>query len=161
RGVSCRQPFSPGEPTTRSPLLAGLLSCAALAAEAPAREYSPRVVAPSVADTYSLKTFAQHHRWRHLKGDARAWAMFCYLTDRQPGLFPLGQPVHEGADLQEEYRTVRDPVKLLNVYGYGFCGILGPVMAGIAEGADLGPARTLILPGWHHVAAETFYAGKW
>jgi hypothetical protein len=25
----------------------------------------------------------------------------------------------------------------------------------------IGPARTLILPGWHHVAAETFYDGRW
>jgi hypothetical protein len=145
----------------RHALLAGLLSWAALTAPAPALEYSPRVVSPHVADLYSLKTFAQHHRWRDLKGDARAWQVFRYLTDRQTGLFPLGQPVHEGTDLVEEFRTVRDPVKILNVYGYGFCGILGPVMAGIAEGSGLGPARTLILPGWHHVVAEAYYDGRW
>jgi hypothetical protein len=128
---------------------------------APAREYSPRVISPHNADAYSMKTFAQFHRWRNLEGDARAWEVFCYLTDPRTGLFPLGQPILEGRDTLSEYRTVRDPVKLLNVYGYGFCGILGPTMAGIAEEMGLGPSRTLILPGWHHVVAETHYGGKW
>lgn len=126
-----------------------------------AREYAPRVVSPHHADAYSMKTFAQHPRWRDLTGDARTWEVFRYLADPRTGLFPLGQPVYEGTDLLEEFRTVRDPVKLINVYGYGYCGILGPTMAGVCQGMGLGRSRTLILPGWGHVAAETFYDGKW
>src|SRR5262245_39434075 len=102
-----------------------------LAPAAEAREYSPRVLSPPTADAHSMKTFARFPRWRDLDGDARAWEVFSYLTDRRTGLFPLGQPILEGCDVTPEFRTVRDPVKLLNVYGYGFCGILGPTMAGI------------------------------
>ncbi|MCR4415890.1 MAG: hypothetical protein NUV77_26035, partial [Thermoguttaceae bacterium] len=69
--------------------------------------------------------------------------------------------VLEGDDALGEYREVRDPVKILNVYGYGYCAIFGPVMAGIAEDMGWGPARTLSLPGWQHVACEAFYGGRW
>jgi hypothetical protein len=124
-----------------------------------ARIYSPRVVSPHVADTYSMKTFAEFPRWRELEGDQRAWEVFKYLTDEQTGLFPLGQPVIEGHDVLPEFREIRDPVKLINVYGYGYCGILGPTMAGVCEQSGIGRSRTLILPGWHHVVGETFYGG--
>jgi hypothetical protein len=128
---------------------------------AAAREYSPRVVSPHHADTYSMKSFAQFHRWRDLKDDRLAWEVYQYLTDRRTGLFPLGKEVYEGRDVLPEFRIIRDPVKLINVYGYGFCGILGPTMAGIWHDMEAGPSRTLILPGWNHVVGEVFYAGQW
>src|SRR5262245_18039330 len=93
-------------------LLTGLL--AALAGPASAREYAPRVVSPHHADAYSMKTFAQFPRWRELKGDFQAWEIYRYLTDQLTGLFPLGQPVLEGSDVFSEFRTIRDPVKLIN-----------------------------------------------
>jgi hypothetical protein len=126
-----------------------------------AREYAPRVVLPYHADAYSMKTFAQFPRWRDLKNDARAWEVYCYLADPQTGLFPLGQGAREGRDVMSEFTIVRDPVKLINVYGFGFCGVLGPTMAGVCEDMGLGKSRTLFLPGWHHVVAETFYDDRW
>jgi hypothetical protein len=69
--------------------------------------------------------------------------------------------VLEGHDEMNEYRTIRDPVKIINVYGYAYCGIFGPTMAGICEGIGLGKGRMLVLPAWNHVAAEAFYDGKW
>jgi hypothetical protein len=126
-----------------------------------ARVYSPRVVSPHVADTHSMHTFAEFSRWRNLSGDARAWEVFQYLADERTGLFPLGQPVRGGRDVLEEFLQVRDPVKLINVYGYGYCGILGPTAAGVCEQMGIGPSRTLALPGWHHVVGETFYDGAW
>lgn len=147
-------------------LFTGCLSLALVlgtfsAEQARAAEYAPRVVSPHHADTYSMRTFAEFPRWRDLKNDKQAWEIFQYLADRRTGLFPLGQPVLEGRDVISEFQTIRDPVKLINVYGYGFCGILGPTMAGIWEDMGLGPARTLILPGWHHVVGEVFYDDKW
>jgi hypothetical protein len=127
---------------------------------AAARLFSPRVVSPHSADAYSLRTFSQFHRWRDLTGDARAWEIYCYLIDRQTGLFHMNE-VLEGTDSLSEFRTVRDPIKIMNVYGYGYCGILGPVMAGISEGAGVGPARTLVLRDWNHVASEARYGGSW
>ena len=123
--------------------------------------YSPRVLSPHHADTHSLKTFAEFHRWRDLDGDAKVFEIFKYLTDVRTGIYPMGVPAREGPEALAEYGAVTDPVKMLNVYPLGHCGTLGPAAAGIVEGMGIGPARTLIIPGWHHVAAEVFYGGKW
>jgi len=126
----------------------------------PRRLYSPRVLSPHVADAFSIKTFRNFHRWKNLEGDELAWEVYKYLVDTGTGLFHMNE-VHEGRDVLSEFRNVRDPVKIINVYGYGFCGILGPVAAGICQEMELGPARTLVLPDWGHVACETFYDGRW
>lgn len=124
------------------------------------REYAPRVVSPHRADAYSMKTFAGYPRWRGLHGDELAWEVYRYLVDTESGLFHMNE-VLEGQDVLSEYRSVRDPVKILNVYGYAYCAILGPVMAGIWQDMGQGDARTLTLPGWSHVTSEIFYDGKW
>ena len=136
------------------------VSIALAAATARGRVYAPRVVSPHNADAYSMKTFARFHRWRDLEGDARAWEVYKYLVDKRTGLFHMNE-VLEGGDVLSEYRTIRDPVKIINVYGYGYCGIFGPTMAGVCEGIGLGKARTLVLPAWNHVLTEVFYGGKW
>jgi len=141
-----------------------MLSLVALltaAAGAEAALYSPRMLSPHNADTYSLKTFAEFHRWRDLQGDAKVFEVFKYLTDRRTGIYPMGVPAWEGNETLPEYGAVRDPVKMLNVYPIGHCGTLGPTAAGIMEGMGIGPARTLIIPGWNHVAAEVSYDGQW
>lgn len=140
--------------------LAAVVAALLVAGTVHAREYAPRVVSPHNADGYSLKTFARYPRWRGLKGDALAWEVYRYLCDQRTGLFHMNE-VLEGNDVLNEYQTVRDPIKILNVYGYAYCAILGPVMAGFSEGIGLGPARTLTLPAWSHVAAEAFYNGGW
>ena len=128
---------------------------------AEARVYSPRVLSPNNADTYSLKTFAEFHRWRDLSGDAKVFEIFKYLADTRTGIYPLGVPAWEGEEEFSEYGAVRDPIKMLNVYPIGHCGTLGPTMAGIMEGMGMGRARTLILPAWNHVASEVLYDGRW
>jgi hypothetical protein len=137
-----------------------MLAVLAMGASTHARVYAPRVVSPHNADAYSLKTFAQFPRWRDLRGDALAWEVYKYLADTRSGLFHMNE-VLEGGDVMNEYRTIRDPVKIINVYGYAYCGILGPTMAGICEGIGLGQGRMLVLPAWNHVAAEALYDGKW
>ncbi|NPV48099.1 MAG: hypothetical protein HPY69_14185 [Armatimonadetes bacterium] len=138
----------------------GLVVLMLMAGGVGAMEYAPRVVSEDRADAYSLTTFAQYPRWRDLSGDALAWELYQYLADPRSGLFHMNE-VLEGDDDLNEYRTIRDPIKIINVYGYAYCAILGPVMAGIAEGVGLGEARTLVLPGWQHVASEAFYGGRW
>ena len=128
---------------------------------AEARVYSPRVLSPHNADTYSLKTFAEFHRWRDLSGDAKVFEIFKYLADTRTGIYPMGVPAWEGEEEFSEFGAVRDPIKMLNVYPIGHCGTLGPTMAGIMEGMGIGRARTLILPAWNHVASEVFYDGRW
>ena len=139
---------------------ASLLIVLFLAAFAAGREYAPRVLSPLRADAYSMKTFAQFPQWRGLRGDALAWEVYKYLADTRSGLFHCNE-VLEGDDALNEYSNVRDPVKIINVYGYAYCGILGPTMAGVWEDIGGGAARTVTLPGLSHVVAEVFYGGKW
>jgi len=138
------------------PLLIVLL----VAATAPAREYAPRVVSPHNADAYSMKTFAEFPRWRDLQGDRLAWEVYKYLVDTRTGLFHVND-VLEGHDVLNEYRSVRDPIKIINVYGYAYCGIFGPLAAGIYRDMGVGPTRSLSLPDWRHMTSEVFYEGKW
>ncbi|MGA2033211.1 MAG: hypothetical protein ABSG68_13215 [Thermoguttaceae bacterium] len=139
---------------------AWLLIVFVLAPFAAGREYAPRVLSPLRADAYSMQTFAQFPPWRGLRGDALAWEVYKYLVDTRSGLFHCNE-VLEGDDALSEYNNVRDPVKIINVYGYAYCGILGPTMAGVWEDIGGGAARTVTLPGCSHVVAEVFYGNKW
>lgn len=128
---------------------------------ASARWYSPRIISPRVADAYSCRTFAEHPAWRDLAPEAKARAMFDYLTDPETGLFPPGGAVFEGPEKHYEYAMVRDPIKLINVYGCGFCDAVGPAMAGLWEQGGCGPARTISLPGMQHTLCEVFAKEQW
>ena len=141
--------------------LVGSLFIACLGEVASARWYSPRVVSPRVADAYSCRTFAEHPAWRDLAPEAKAKAMFDYLTDPETGLFPPGGAVFEGPEKHYEYAMVRDPIKLINVYGCGFCDAVGPAMAGLWEQSGCGPARTVSLPGLQHTLCEVFAKEQW
>src|SRR2546427_5538706 len=89
----------PGFPERMSTIVR-VLSVAALlasAAGADAAVYSPRVLSPHVADTYSMKTFAQFHRWRDLSGDAKVNEVFKYLVDPRTGVYLLVRYIGEPA----------------------------------------------------------------
>ena len=120
------------------------------------REYAPRVLSPCGPTPTACGPSPQFPRWRGLSGDALAWEVYKYLVDTRSGLFHCNE-VLEGDDALSEYRNVRDPVKIINVYGYAYCGILGPTMAGVWEDMAGDTARTVSLPGCSHVVAEVFY----
>ncbi|KKM24881.1 hypothetical protein LCGC14_1600630, partial [marine sediment metagenome] len=133
----------------------------ALVGAASAAEFAPRVLSPQRADAYSMKTFAEFHRWKDLTGDAKVWEIYKYLADRKSGIFPMGAGAWEGKDVMYDYGYIRDPVKMINVYTAGYCDMLGPTMEGIMKGMGIGPARTVNLPDISHVVCEVFYDGKW
>jgi len=112
-----------------------------------AHEHAPRVLSPHVADTYSLKTFADFERWRVLGGDAKAFEVFRYLADARTGLYPMGVPAREGPEELYEFGSVTDPVKMLNVYPLGHCGTLGPAMVfGFLAGRDIAQRVSTVSP---------------
>ena len=147
-------------PMTVRSLAAALLLLCLIGPPVWGRVYSPRIVTPQRADAYSARTFAAHPAWKDLPDDAKARAIFDYLTDVETGLYPFGSGVIEG-DKTYEFGLVRDPVKMINVYGYGFCDAFGPVMAGVWEQGGCGPARTVDLPGLKHVACEVLAKDHW
>lgn len=126
-------------------------------------EHAPRVLSPHRADAYSMKTFAQYHKWKDLKDFKKVIAVYNYLADRETGIFPMGMGVIEGDDVHFEFQYIRDPVKMINVYTLGRCDYLGPTMEGVMwDGGFCEAARSVRLTrGTDHVFAEAKVKGQW
>ncbi|HYF48091.1 MAG TPA: hypothetical protein VEJ63_01700 [Planctomycetota bacterium] len=138
-----------------------LWTCCLLSSLALARESAPRVLSPTHADAYSMKTFAQFARWKDLKGEAKVYEIYKYLADKRTGLYPMGAGAFEGKDPLYEFGFIRDPVKMINVYSLGYCDMLGPTMEGVMRDAGIGKARTVTLPGLSHVLCEVNTGERW
>ena len=139
-----------------------VISCFLLIAVASVRGevLAPRVISEHTADVTDLRRFRQHHLWKDKEGDALAIAMWRYLSGTETGLFHMNT-VNDGPDPWDEYSTVRDPVKLMNIYNVGYCGIFGPALDGVFQGAGFADGRAFGLPGWNHCTTEVFYNGGW
>lgn len=123
--------------------------------------YSPRVTSQHVADCSSLEAFSQFPAWKDLKGQERALAVWKYFVGTETGVFHYN-PIQEGLDpVMWEFRLVRDPIKMMNVYGYGFCGLFGPTTAGLFEGVGFEKVRAVSIPGAAHSVTEVWYDGDW
>src|SRR5512133_2737992 len=86
----------------------------------------PRVTSEHIADTSDLLRFRQFPAWRDKTGNDLAIAIWQYLCGYETGLYHFNE-ILDGSDAFDEYATVRDPLKILNVYNMGYCGIFGPV----------------------------------
>jgi len=123
--------------------------------------HSPWVLSEHVADTSSMKAFANFPAWKDKHGQERAIAIWKYLCDKETGVFHF-TPIREGQDRRNsELHIIRDPVKMLNSYGYGFCGAFGPTTAGIFERTGFEKARAIGIPGCNHCVTEVWYDGDW
>lgn len=138
-------------------LAACALACAA-AEGGPA--CCPRVTSEHNADTTDLARFRNFHAWRDKQDNDLAIAIWQYLCDYETGLYHFYEVV-EGPDPFAEYATMREPLKILNVYNCGYCGIFGPTVEGIYHGCGFTTGRSFGLSGWAHCATEIFYSGAW
>jgi hypothetical protein len=140
--------------------LAALILLAPLAVPAAADVLCPRVISEHNADTSDLGRFRRFHRWKDKTGGDLAIAIWQYLSSRETGLFHM-ETVNDGPDPWSEYSTVRDPLKLLNIYNVGYCGIFGPALDGIFQGAGFDAGRAFGVSGWNHCTTEVWYDGGW
>ena len=131
-----------------------------LPAGAVADVHAPRVLSEHNADTSDLARFRQFHQWKGKTGQELAIAVWQYLCDHETGLYHMNE-VLDGADPSKEFSTVRDPLKILNVYNVGYCGIFGPTLDGIFQGIGFERARSFGVPGWNHCTTEVWYDGGW
>jgi hypothetical protein len=131
-----------------------------LAAAAAADVLCPRITSEHNADVTDLQRFRQYHKWKDKKDQDLAIAIWQYLCGQQTGLFHMNT-VNDGPDPWGEYSTVRDPVKLLNVYNVGYCGIFGPALDGVFQGVGFERGRAFGVPGWNHCTTEVWYSGGW
>lgn len=120
----------------------------------------PRVLSEHTADVTDLGRFRDFAAWEDCEGQDLAIAIWKYLCGEETGLYHMA-PIKDGPDPWEEYSTVRDPIKLMNVYNVGYCGIFGPVLDGIFQGAGFETGRAFGVPGWNHCTTEVWYGGGW
>jgi len=119
-----------------------------------------RVISEHTADTTDLKRFRQFSAWEDKTGDDLALAVWKYLCGYETGVYHFNE-ILEGNDPFDEYATVRDPLKILNVYNMAYCGIFGPVLDGIFQGVGFDQARSFGVELWRHCATEVWYDEAW
>ena len=124
--------------------------------------YSPRVTTDLLPDYTDLSRFAAFSAWRDLPPAERAVAIWRYITDRETGLFPV-QGINEDPDPGPEYAFFdeRDLIKVLNVHGHGYCGLLSPTLDGIYAHAGFADSRIINMRENHHCVTEVFYDDDW
>jgi hypothetical protein len=137
-----------------------LATLVALATCAPAAVLCPRIVSEHNADTSDLGRFRQFHKWKDKTGQELAIAVWQYTCDKENGLYHMNE-VLDGPDPYGGFSTVRDPLKILNVYNVGYCGIFGPVLSGIFHGVGFEKTRSLSIPKWAHTTTEVWYDNAW
>ena len=120
----------------------------------------PRVTTEHNADTTDLKRFRGFHKWKNKTGQDLAIAVWRYLCDKETGLYHMNE-VLDGPDPHTEFATVRDPLKILNVYNVGYCGIFGPTLDGIFQGVGFEKGRSFGVSKWSHRTTEVWYDGGW
>jgi hypothetical protein len=119
-----------------------------------------RVTSEHTADTSDLRRFRQFLPWKDKIGNDLALAIWRYLSDHETGLYHFNE-ILESSDSFDEYATVREPLKILNVYNMGYCGIFGPVLDGIFQGVGFEQGRSFGLQRWNHCATEVWYDRGW
>ncbi len=137
-----------------------ILFTLSIAVPSAAQVLCPRVTSEHNADVSDLTRFRQYHRWKDKQGEELAVAVWQYLCDRKTGLYHMNT-VNDGCDPWSEYSTVRDPIKLMNVYNVGYCGIFGPVMDGVFQGIGFPQGRAFGVSKWNHCTTEVCYDGGW
>jgi hypothetical protein len=120
----------------------------------------PRVTSEHNADVTDLKRFRQFHVWKDKTGGDLAIAVWQYLCGKETGLYHMNE-VLDGPDPHREFSTVRDPLKLLNVYNVGYCGIFGPTLDGVFQGIGFEKGRSFGVSKWNHRTTEVWYDGGW
>lgn len=119
-----------------------------------------RVNSEHTADTTDLKRFRQFSAWKDKSGNDLARAIWKYLCGYETGLYHFNE-ILEREDSFDEYATVRDPLKILNVYNMAYCGIFGPVLDGIFQGVGFEQGRSFGVELWNHCATEVWYGNGW
>ncbi|HUU29806.1 MAG TPA: hypothetical protein VM123_18545 [archaeon] len=137
------------------------------------RTYSPWVVSEHVADfSGNWHSFMQHKAFIGKQDHELAVAVWKYLSSRETGLVHTGswdEPTRT-TDAQDKpdpwgnmftYWTVYDPVKNINSFGMGYCGMQSTIAAGIFRSLGYESRTININSGYSHQVCEVFYRGGW
>ncbi len=119
--------------------------------------FTPYILAGSQVDTRSLDTILADPRFADKQGEDLAVALWTWLVDRREGFY------HYLAGTEEPGQTltadpVKDPLRLLNTYGYGLCGNVAMLFAALYDWAG-GRSRIVGIPG--HSISEAYWGNAW
>ncbi|HUU29810.1 MAG TPA: hypothetical protein VM123_18565 [archaeon] len=128
----------------------------------PAQVYTPRVTTDQLPDYTEIGRFVSWQKWRDLPPREKAVAIWRFITDYETGLYPI-QGIYEDPNPGPEFPFFdeRDLVKVLNVHGHGYCGLLSPTLDGIYAHAGFPDSRIHNMDANHHCVTEVFYQGGW
>ncbi len=119
--------------------------------------FSPYVLADGQVDTRSLDSILADGRFAGKQGEELAVALWTWLVDRREGFYHFLAGTEEpGETLTAD--PVKDPLRLLNSYGYGLCGNVAMLFAGLYDWAG-GKSRVVGIPG--HTISEAYWGGCW
>jgi hypothetical protein len=119
--------------------------------------FSPYVLVDGQVDTRSFDTVLADKRFACKQGEELAIALWRWLVDPKEGFY------HFLAGTEEPGETliadpVKDPLRLLNTYGYGLCGNVAMLFAALYDWAG-GRSRVVGIPG--HSISEAYWDGAW
>lgn len=115
---------------------------------------SPRIVSADSTDFSSISALLGSPRFAGKRGEELALAIWEFMVDPKEGFYHFWTPLERLAG-----RKVTDPLKLLNVFGWGLCGTSANLMAVLFKAAGFDDARIVCLG--RHVVPEVFYEGAW
>ena len=121
------------------------------------RTFSPRVVGDLRPDYHCLQTLLSWKGFAGKSGEELVLAIYDHFTSTVDGTYHFWPPGETEGNPRIR-RSVRDPIKLLNAYGWAICGQCAGMLYSIYRAAGL-PARQIGLPG--HSLCEVFYDGRW
>jgi len=127
-----------------------------------AQVYTPRVNNSRLPDYTEIGRFVEFDAWRNLPPQEKATALWSWLTDSITGLYPV-QGIYEDPDPGPAFPFFdeRDLVKVLNVHGHGYCGLLSPTLDGIYAAAGFPDSRIHNMDANHHCITEVYYDSGW
>ena len=137
-----------------------LLLVAAVSVQA--QVYTPKITVEHLPDYTELGAFVNFYKWRDLPPQEKAVAIWQFLCDETTGLYPV-QGIYEDPDPGPEYSFFdeRDVLKVLNVHGHGYCGLLSPTLDGVYAAAGFSDSRIFNMRENHHCITEVYYDDGW
>ncbi|OGJ88295.1 MAG: hypothetical protein A2268_05280 [Candidatus Raymondbacteria bacterium RifOxyA12_full_50_37] len=129
--------------------------------------YSPWLNSERVPDwSGNWESFRNYSTLQGKTGQDFAIGVYNIFKDKSLGIMHVGGTVEPfintvGYDYTQLwcYKAIRDPVKIMNLNGWGWCGQEGSNMAGAMQQAGVGPTHDI---GWNgHGLMEVYYGGAW
>lgn len=138
-----------------------------------AKIYSPWVVSEHIADfSGNWHSFMRHEAFRGRRDHDLTVAVWKYFSARETGLVHTGSWAEPSLWVDRDgepdpwgnyftYATLFDPVKNLNSFGMGYCGMQSVMMTGIFTALGYHSRSANIPDPYSHEVPEIFYRGGW